>query len=139
MRICGIILLALTWEPLFAELADYETTIELDSGSVGSVLADIEAKLGIMLRSEEIASAAGSIGPGFVFQQDFDLSHGGITFEATYQVARLESGLVSISFSAHQRRTIEAICRESLSASSDGKEDQSAKACDFSKPETFRI
>lgn len=139
MRIYGIICLALVCGVSFAEPADYETTIELDVSSVGPLLSEIEERLEIDLRSREISLGAELLEPGSVFQRTFDLSHGGITFEAMYQVARLESALLSISFSAYQRRTIEAICQEFLRASNDGDDNQSAKSCDLSQPQTFRM
>lgn len=138
MRKFALIFLTLAWSLSLAEPTDYETTIEVSTDSVGSLLEKVEERLEMNLRSEEIASRARSLGPGSVYQREFDISHGGMTFTAIYQVARLEEGLVSISFTAYQRHAIEAICREFANASAEDKEDESSTLCDFRQPETFR-
>ena len=139
MKSLVLVLLALVPITSYAESTDYETIVELEAKSVSSLLSGIEARLGTSIRSDEIAVQAESLDPGMVVQRAFDMSYGGATFEVLYQVAALESGHVSVSFSAYQRRAIEAICLEFFRASGGSDEEQALESCDLRVPQTFRV
>ncbi len=139
MRTLSLVTLLFAWSLSPAEPADYETVMETEVDRVGPVLSAIEEELGIQMRSDEIAARAKSLKQGLVVQQTFDMSHRGITFEVIYQIAAIGQGEVSVSFSAYQRKTIEAICLEFFKAGGGTDKEEARKACDLRVPETFRV
>lgn len=114
-----------------ADSSQFETSIDIDVRDARAFLSLLNAELGLRLDENTLAGYAASIAIGIEYSDDVGLYYNGITFTATYKIAKPKTGRVELTFRMAQKRAAKAICQKMIEFSRTNESKHHPSSCRY--------